>query len=1471
MIPDKNAAGLPVTRIADATFYNNSMIQKVILPNTIEIIDDWAFGECSNLQQITIPDSVTVIDYCAFYSCTQLTSIQLPSALTTLGAHALRNLQKIVSITVPSGVTRIEEGTFWDCISLEEIIIPNSVEYIAENAFVRCLSLQEITLPSGIEVIKHHTFNLCEALKNITIPDGVECIEEKAFHGCSSLTSITIPNSVTSIGDSAFESCTSLTSVTLPNNVTTLGDHSFRYCTGLKSIIIPQGVTNIGYGAFWDCKSLESIIIPNSVKSIGNGVFIGCQSLSCIQVASDNNWYTADEYALFSKDKTVLFSYSGGAPSNYTIPSTVINIAPEAFRYFKNITRIIIPDSVKTIGEYSFAHDENLTSIYIPGTVQTIDASGFWIHRNDLVIYGEAGSKAEEYANENNILFVNCQPTTIAIAGSLTKTAYEVTQTGQVSLEGYIDVLNGSIGIISVGVWGGDERALTISYNENEKTHVNLFDIFTIKPSENINFANPGDYSIAVYAKAYGSEDAVKIGEATVKVMDQSTISDFTFNTLSDTTCEVTGYTGSNTEIVIPNTDAEGRIVMKIGDEAFEEYLNLMCVTIPNSVTSIGDRAFANSSVKKVIFPESMELISDSAFDGCSDIIAKTYRNSYAEEYVNAKDNIQNTTILTDEELMNANQYTYTYRSQDGGWFVSGYTGDSTSLILPEYTSEGIKLDGVDEYCFENNNKITDVYIPGSYKMIHGYSFYNCTALKNVYMEDGTNSTQLSCYAFAGCTNLEYIRLSNSISHMQERIFQNCKKLKILTYPLNMVHIPTNQANNWCWTQGWAWTNTCALNGSSVETVIIPEGANAILKDAFFDATSLKDIYIPASVTTFDPDSNNYHVYHSAFESIKNTITIHAPAGSKAEEYANDNGIRFGAINDNIPILPDLSTLTLVNMTSEEMYSPSTVYEYNLAQGDLEIGTTMKAVRLSENAGKMKLVVYLLNEIPNFKDETQIERKVGDYLINKEISSTFLLQQYVNSLKLFTLKAEDLQNAQYAVISIGAYENSSSAEPSAWAQIAFKVLSNYEIITYPESITILPEKISLYPDEIYPLWVSIDPIDATEQSITWTSSDSAVATVENGVVKAIAQGTIAIVGTTANGLSAETQVTVLSDQIAIDGSTEKAWNVINGQATEKSFTISVTRNVEASVDSDWISCIMTGNKLVVQVDEFVSSSAEERVGTVTLSNGITTATLAVRQSSILSAPTVTSPVLSMNPYYPTEMPLEAFNLIVQRNSAGSYLVYAVYQMNSSGSYDFLASRFHEAGISSLSVSPTAYSYKLSEGQNYRIDVMEMTESYAKTNSFIKAQTVKTSFYVTFVAPPKPDYPRGVKAETINSGIKVTWNTVSDAAGYYVTYNGTQITVTGQNTKSYTIDKNTLTNGTVYTIYVDAYNENGDSTSNGRQSASVYWYKDVLPTAIVIQNAIDEMVVYDSHQLEWAIEPEGVDGRVVWTTSDSKVI
>ncbi len=191
--------------------------------------------------------------------------------------------------------------------------------------------------------------------KNISIPatvgDGYGCyylvtgVSSRAFSGCKSLKTVSLPSDVEYIGNDAFYDCWDLQSVSFgsSSSLKSIERFAFYHCYDLETISIPNSVTNIGEKAFYGCNGLKSVTLSNSLSSISTGLFYGCSNLT-----------------------------------NITIPESVKSIGSSAFYECTNLSSIVIPDSITTIRSNAFYGCSSLNGIIIPNSVQEIGNNAFF-------------------------------------------------------------------------------------------------------------------------------------------------------------------------------------------------------------------------------------------------------------------------------------------------------------------------------------------------------------------------------------------------------------------------------------------------------------------------------------------------------------------------------------------------------------------------------------------------------------------------------------------------------------------------------------------------------------------------------------------------------------------------------------------------------------------------------------------------------------------------------------------------------------------------------------------------------------------------------------------------------------------------------------------------------------------------------------------------------------------------------------
>ena len=225
---------------------------------------------------------------------------------------------------------------------------------------------------------------------------------------------------------------------------------------------------------------------------------------------------------------------------------------------------------------------------------------------------------------------------------------------------------------------------------------------------------------------------------------------------------------------------------------------------IPDSVTSIGEEVFYNcSSLTIVTIPDSVTSIGNSVFYGCSRL-----------------KNIEVSTENKDYKSIDGNLYT-----KDGKTLIQYATGktESTFVIPDSVTSIG-------EYAFTLCGSLTSVTIPDSVTSIGAGAFYNCKSLTSITIPDSV--TSIGEYAFQNCSSLTSITIPNSVTSIGERAFQNCSSLTSITIPDGVTSIGD-----------WAF-QSC----SSLTSITIPDGVTSIGEYAFQSCSRLTSITIPNSV-----------------------------------------------------------------------------------------------------------------------------------------------------------------------------------------------------------------------------------------------------------------------------------------------------------------------------------------------------------------------------------------------------------------------------------------------------------------------------------------------------------------------------------------------------------------------------------------------------------------------------------------------
>ncbi len=345
-------------------------------------------------------------------------------------------------------------------------------------------------------------------------------------------------------------------------------------------------------------------------------------------------------------------------------------------------------------------------------------------------------------------------------------------------------------------------------------------------------------------------------GNVMVAYADDLAYEGFKYRVVDDSYVEITGYTGSEKEVVIPEK-IDGYKVESIGDSAFYDNKNVTGISMPDSVKSIGNSAFyACGEVENVKLPKNLETIGWGAFHSCEKIkdltIPETTKeigevaflscNGLTDMYIpESVTNIGESAFAFCKSLKSisvAKENSVYDSRNDCNAIIETSTnrlirGCSNTVIPDE-----IQIIGQD--AFSECVDLINIVLPKNVTTIEDYAFYECYNLKSIDLPE--NVTQIKEGAFSDCESITSIKIPAGVTYIGSDCFSCCINLeKIEVDDNNTVYDSRNQCN------AIIKTEENELEFGCINT-IIPEGIVTIGMNSFMGCSNLKTIEIPSSV-----------------------------------------------------------------------------------------------------------------------------------------------------------------------------------------------------------------------------------------------------------------------------------------------------------------------------------------------------------------------------------------------------------------------------------------------------------------------------------------------------------------------------------------------------------------------------------------------------------------------------------------------
>ena len=1195
-------------------FYECSALNSVTFENGITTISNHLFAGCTGIENITIPDSVTTIGSHAFNSCTKLTNIIFSNSLTSINKSAFANCSKLNDVTFPQSLTNIGTSAFANCTKLTELTFPKSLRNIGGSSFQNCTILQKIFIPSslniidvdykygpfygcstldsvtfeeGITTISNHLFAGCTGLKNITIPDSVTTIENNAFYDCSNLSQVELSKNLISIGIGAFAYCPKLSKIQMPDKLSSIGNIAFLGCTILPTINLPEMLTSIGESAFSGCASLESIIIPDSVTSMGREVFNDCTSLTSakwnkkLTMIPSRSFYNCKSLRKFTIPETVtgisnMAFYDCASLENLTLSSNLKTISDDAFYNNDALKKLVIPDSVtsigthcfadcnslkdltfgsglteipsnafyqcpglekinlpyrlKTIGSNAFVNCTGLTGVTIPRSVTAIDSTAF-SYSDRMTIYGVAGTTAETFAKAQGFKFEAIDITATKVTLNKTEATLSKGQTLQltptITPADFTDATawktsDASIATVTdaglvKGVGVGTATINFVVGNVKASCTVTVTQPVTSIYLNKTSLSLDGGATYQLTATAYPSNAQNREVSWSSSAPEIASVSD---------TGMVTAKKKGTAEITVKAKDGSG-------------------VTNKCTVTVLGN-------LHIVTTPTDMQS-------------SHPYEVNSNDKWQYTKTGAAKLAVTFNDQTSVEQGTDYIYIYSKDGTQVGKYTGTELAGKTIEVPGDTviIKLTSDDTYC-EYGFAVTKIEEAEEAIKVTGVTLDKTT----VSLEEGNTTTLTATVAPANATNKTVTWKSSNTSV----VTVDNGKITAVKAGTATITVTTEDGNKTATCNVTVTPVVINVTGVTLDktTVSLEEGNTTTLTATVAPANATNKAVTWSSSNTSVATVDNGKI--TAIKAGTATITVTTEDGNKtatcnvtvtekAPTIINVTGVTLDQTTVSLEegsnttltatVAPANATNKAVTWKSSDD-SVATVDNGKVTAVKAGIATITVTTADGNKTATCKVTVTekaptIINVTGVTLDQTTVSLEEGS---NTTLTATVAPANATN--KAVTWKSSNtsvatVDNGKVAAVKAGTATITVTTEDgSKTATCEVTVTAKAPTIISVTGVTLNKAAVSLEEGNTTTLTATVAPANATNKAVTWSSSNTSVATVDNGKVTAVKAGTATITVTTADGGKSavcEIKVTAKAPEVNFSDVAADAWYV----------------------------------------------------------------------------------------------------------------------------------------------------------------------------------------------------------------------------------------------------------------------------------------------------------------------------------------
>ena len=371
--------------------------QRTLINETLAAMQNKA-----SIKKVVIARGIESIDEYAFYNCTEMTAISFVDETFVIQSPVQG--QASIEIAEENVITAIKGNAFQGCSSLTSVTIPAGVETIGTEAFYNCSALTTLKFEENAEIteIGAAAFRSCTALEGVKIPASVTSLGILSFAGCSNLGYFEVEenSSLVSIEGQAFKGSSTAEGLELftidishCSSLRTIGENAFREVGALKEIYLPKETTTFGSEAFYGCPNLEVCEFGGEESQLSGtltATFRTCPKLksiyipagvTCLYVKTFENCYALESIEFHPDSCSGQYDsyglFTNTALKNVVFPVGFKSIGQENFMGCKELKSITLSEEITSIGDKAFQNCESLEAVVIPNTLTKLNHFAF--------------------------------------------------------------------------------------------------------------------------------------------------------------------------------------------------------------------------------------------------------------------------------------------------------------------------------------------------------------------------------------------------------------------------------------------------------------------------------------------------------------------------------------------------------------------------------------------------------------------------------------------------------------------------------------------------------------------------------------------------------------------------------------------------------------------------------------------------------------------------------------------------------------------------------------------------------------------------------------------------------------------------------------------------------------------------------------------------------------------------------------